>query len=79
MRSSGSSPASVPVWARTGQGLAVLLIAGYLIWTIPGVRPNPGFNVFYDGVLQGAGYAVVAVLCVLAAVRTLDTASRGGW
>ncbi len=69
MRSSGSSRASVPVWARAGQGLAVLLIAGYLIWTIPGVRPHAGFNVVYDGLLQGAGYAVVAVLCVVAAVR----------
>ena len=41
MGSSGSSHASATVWARIGQGVAVLLIAGYLIWTIPGVRPTP--------------------------------------
>lgn len=78
MRSSGTSHTSAPGWARVGQALAVLLIAGYLIWTIPGVRAHAGFTVLYDGVLQGTGYAVVAVLCVVAAVRR-STTSIAWW
>ena len=64
-----TSPAAVPRWARALWAVAALIILAFLIWTLPGVQSRPGFSVFFDGVLQGAGYVALAVLCTVAAVR----------
>ena len=43
---------------------ALALLLAHLVWTLPGVRPGPGFNAVLDGVVQGAGYVVVTALAV---------------
>lgn len=64
-------------WALVLWSLAGIVTAAYLVWTVPGVRPRPGFSVAYDAVLQGAGYTLVAVLAVLGAM--LRKPSRATW
>jgi PAS domain S-box-containing protein len=68
MASSGSS-STTPVWVRALQGGVLALVAAYLVWTLPGVRPAPGFHVLLDGVLQGTAYVAIALLCVAGVAR----------
>lgn len=64
-------------WALGLWLLAGIVIASYVVWTVPGVRPRPGFSVPYDAGLQGAGYTLVAALAVLGA--TLRRPARVTW
>jgi PAS domain S-box-containing protein len=75
MASSGSS-STTPPWIRALQGAVVVLIAAYLVWTLPGVRPGPQFQVVLDGLLQGTAYVAVALLC---AVGVLRRSSGAAW
>jgi PAS domain S-box-containing protein len=76
MRSRTSPLVGAPRWVRALQVLTALVIAAYAVWTLPGVRPGPAFDVAYDGVLQGLGYTLVAVLALTgAALRTRTSAA----
>ena len=70
------SPSRAPRPVRALGGLAVAVIAAYVVWTVPGVRNRPHFDVAFDGVLHGGGYLLVAALAVIAGVRTRATV---GW
>jgi PAS domain S-box-containing protein len=54
---------------RPAQALAAVLVTAYLVWTLPGVRPRPGFVGPLDGVLQATAYVVVAGLALAGAWR----------
>ena len=56
---------ATPVWTRALLLLAVAVVAAYVVWTVPGVRPRPGFDKRFDWVLHGSGYLLVAVLAVV--------------
>jgi PAS domain S-box-containing protein len=60
-------------WIRGLLGVAVALIAAYVVWTLPGVRPRPGFDTRFDGFLQGSGYVLVAVLALVGTLRRAAT------
>ncbi len=49
----------------------------FVVSTIPGVRPHPGYNLLLDGFLNNLAYALSAVLCLL---RARDARSyRAAW
>ncbi|GAB3077099.1 ATP-binding protein [Pedococcus soli] len=58
--------------------LAVLLVVAYAVWTLPGVRPRPGFDERFDGLLQGGAYTVVALLGLVGA-RHRRTTGAAVW
>jgi diguanylate cyclase len=41
------------------------VIAGYLITTVPGVRANPGFSWWMDGIGQKLTYSAAVGLCLV--------------
>jgi diguanylate cyclase (GGDEF)-like protein len=46
--------------------LVVLAVpAAFMVSTIPGVRPEPGYNLVLDGILNNAAYEAAALLCLL--------------
>jgi signal transduction histidine kinase len=63
-----SRRAATPV-VRVVLAATVLVIAAYVVWTLPGVRPRPGFQKWFDGLLQGSGYVLAAVLALLGTGR----------
>lgn len=65
----------LPRWTVALALVTVAVIVTYVVWTVPGVRAHPGFNVAFDGVLQGAGYTLVAALGIIAAARRRATAA----
>ncbi|WP_406832412.1 ATP-binding protein [Pedococcus sp. KACC 23699] len=69
------------VWARALLGLALALVAAYTVWTLPGVRPRPGFDLRFDGWLNGGAYTAVALVAVVALVGTRQrrTAAATTW
>ncbi|GAA1919986.1 PAS domain-containing sensor histidine kinase [Nocardioides marmoribigeumensis] len=69
---------STPAWTRALLAVAVLLVAAYVVWTLPGVRPRPGFDSRFDGLLQGSAYSLVAVLAVVGA-RQRGTTTAAWW
>lgn len=68
MGSWGSAPTSAG-WVRPAGGVVALLVTAYLVWTLPGVRPGPGFVDPLDGVLQGSAYVAVATFALVGAHR----------
>jgi len=59
----------------TGAGL--LSLVAFVISTLPGVRPHPGYNLLLDGVLNNVVYAFAPAICL---VRTLrSTRYRASW
>ncbi|QIK66658.1 PAS domain S-box protein [Nocardioides sp. HDW12B] len=54
---------------RALQYVVVALVVAYTIWTVPGVRPAPGFEPWFDGLLQGSSYTLIAALAVLWVLR----------
>ena len=46
------------------------LVVAYVVWTVPGVRPAPGFDRAFDGALHASTYALIAVLAVAWATRS---------
>ncbi len=63
---------------RALQYVVGVLVVAFTVWTVPGVRPAPGFEPWLDGFLQGASYVLIAVLAVLwgAAAPTSVPAAR---
>jgi diguanylate cyclase (GGDEF)-like protein len=57
--------------------LTLLILAGFVVSTIPGVRSHPGYNVLLDGVLNNVVYAMAALLCFVRARRAV--AFRPSW
>ena len=75
MATPGSLTAA-PRSVRALEYVAVAVVLAYVGWTLPGVRPDAGFDVARDGVLQGAGYVLVTLLAVgWAARRSADPAA----
>jgi diguanylate cyclase len=71
-----------PAAGRRGGELAfyVLLAVVYAVFvvsTIPGVRPHPGYNLLLDGVLNNLAYMMSAVLCLMRARH--GVAYRTAW
>ena len=61
-------------------GFYVVLAAVYgvfVVSTIPGVRPVPGYNLFLDGLLNNVAYELSAVLCLMRARK--GVAHRVAW
>jgi hypothetical protein len=55
----------VPRTARDLLAVLILEIAVFAVSTVPGVRSGPGFDPWWDGWLQAAGYLTAAALAVL--------------
>ena len=50
---------------RLLQAVLLGVIAGFVVTTIPGVRAQPGFSWWMDGIWQNLAYAAAAALCVV--------------
>src|SRR3954465_7868141 len=50
--------------------VAGVVVAAFVISTIPGVRTHPGYNLYLDGLLNNIAYSAAPVLCFLRARRT---------
>lgn len=75
---SSSSPQPTPGTARVLAWLLGAVVAAYVVWTLPGVRPDTGFDVRFDGLLQGGAYVLVA-LAAVAGARHRAGASLAWW
>jgi diguanylate cyclase len=65
---------------RRGRALtffALLALAAFVISTIPGVRPKPGYNFMLDGILNNLVYALSAAVCYVRARKA--TTFRPSW
>ena len=58
--------------------LALALVVAYTVWTLPGVRPQPGFDRRFDGLLNGAAYSVVALFALVGTWQR-RTAALASW
>ncbi len=67
-----------PVWTRALLVLALVLVAAYTVWTLPGVRPRPGFDPRFDGWLNGGAYTAVALLALVGTWQR-RTAAATSW
>src|SRR6476661_6249483 len=68
--SRGAQPAPrrpIPSWAWVLLAVAALDVATYVVWTVPGVRPSVTYDRFFDGWVNLAGYALLAVVALLGA------------
>ena len=62
------SPRRPRMRLSTGVYIATALVFGvFLVSTIPGVRPNPGYNLLLDGFLNNIAYELSAVVCFVRA------------
>lgn len=50
---------------RAVQFVALLMVVGYAVTTVPGVRSTPGFHTVLDGWLQGSMYVAIALVALL--------------
>src|SRR4051794_15910216 len=57
--------------------VAGLVVAAFVVSTIPGVRTHPGYNLYLDGLLNNIAYTVAPVLCFLRARRASN--ARASW
>ena len=58
--------------------LVLALVYGvFVVSTIPGVRPEPGYNLLLDGFLNNLAYMLSAVLCLVRAREAV--AYRSAW
>ena len=57
--------------------LLAVVYAVFVVSTIPGVRPHPGYNLLLDGVLNNLAYMLSAVLCLMRARQ--GVAYRTAW
>ena len=73
-----TSMRGAPVWTRILLLLTVALVGAYTVWTFPGVRPAPGFDPRFDGLLQGGAYTCLAVFAVIGTWQR-RTASAVSW
>jgi diguanylate cyclase (GGDEF)-like protein len=81
-------------WAVLSRGLSVLrqaatprvlyvvvalVYATFVISTIPGVRPHPGYNLLLDGFLNNIAYELSAVVCFVRARSALSYRRSWQW
>src|SRR5438067_2816676 len=52
--------------------VAAIVVGAFVVSTIPGVRPHPGYNILLDGFLNNLAYAVAPVLCMIRARRSSE-------
>ena len=57
--------------------VAMVALAAFVISTIPGVRPHPGYNLYLDGFLNNFVYAMSAAVCYERARKA--TTFRPSW
>ncbi len=55
----------LPARRRIIEAGLLAAIIGFVITTVPGVRAEPGWSWWMDGILQNLAYGAAAVLCVL--------------
>ena len=79
MTSVSETRSTTPQGLRGLLALTVLLITAYVVWTVPGVRPRPGFDKRFDGLLQGSAYSAVALVAFLAARRRAVSTPAWWW
>jgi hypothetical protein len=51
--------------------LVGLVLGAFVVSTLPGVRPHPGYNLFFDGILNNVAYELSAVVCFVRAGRAV--------
>jgi diguanylate cyclase (GGDEF)-like protein len=56
---------------------AVVALAAFVVSTVPGVRPHPGYNLILDGFLNNLVYALAPAVCFVRARRA--TSFRPSW
>jgi diguanylate cyclase (GGDEF)-like protein len=60
------APERKSTWRHPVVQIALLaIVAGFLVTTVPGVRADPGYSWWMDGILQNVAYAAVPVLCLV--------------
>jgi len=57
--------------------VAALVVGAFVVSTIPGVRPHPGYNLILDGWLNNLAYAVAPVVCFVRSRRSSHL--RASW
>src|SRR4051812_30358427 len=66
------------VWSPRRRWLPIALALAaplaFMVSTLPGVRPEVGYNLLLDGLLNNIGYEAAALVCLL---RVLGTTQRG--
>jgi hypothetical protein len=50
---------------RLTQVVLLVVIACFVVTTVPGVRAEPGYSWWMDGILQNLAYGAAAALCVV--------------
>ena len=70
-------PLPRPTFLRALRVVTVLAVLGFCVSTVPGVRSTPGFDVPFDGWLQGTCYALLAGVILLR--PALTRANRTLW
>src|SRR4051794_7950859 len=68
---------SGPRRTRIAYAAVALVYAVFVVSTLPGVRPHPGYNLLLDGLLNNLAYALCPVVCLLRARR--DDKLRWSW
>jgi hypothetical protein len=59
--------------------LVALVYGTFVISTVPGVRPHPGYNLFLDGFLNNIAYELSAVVCFVRARAALSYRRSWRW
>ena len=75
--SPGSGPRT-PRWERVALYVALLPPVLFLLSTLPGVRPERGYDLLLDGLLNNLAYAMAPVICLLR-VRRVTGRRTGGY
>jgi diguanylate cyclase (GGDEF)-like protein len=65
-------------WERVALCIALLPPALFVLSTVPGVRPEHGYNLMLDGLLNNLAYGMAPVICLLR-VRTMPGRRLGGY
>ncbi len=72
-----SVPVVRPRWERVAWWAALVPVAAFVISTLPGVRPEAGYNLLLDGVLNNLAYAMAPVMCLLRVRREQGSHQTG--
>ncbi|HEY9265754.1 MAG TPA: EAL domain-containing protein, partial [Mycobacterium sp.] len=60
-----AGPSAPPVRPWRFQAVLLAVIVGFVVSTIPGVRGQPGYSWWVDGIWQNLAYAAAAALCLM--------------
>jgi diguanylate cyclase len=64
-------------WERAALYVTLLAPVAFVVSTIPGVRPESGYNLLLDGLLNNVAYEMAAVLCLLRVRSERDSRLAG--